>query len=220
MSRMKKTTLLLSALLAFTVFAFAGFLLAVRADNLARLPIAHRIALQDRQNNLVLIQVSSLESRQPELRSIWVVLRFLSDDQTALTFVRLYPNTDDAKSAEKLAATFGLTNTGQPAPVFLREVEAKGVRFSGYLLVDDDAMRQVAAWVREASPKANTSGDAQVLESGCLTLNTAGGGVLPPFDWASFSGHLNTNLAFDDIMVEWNRLTSSQLPLRCELASQ
>lgn len=220
MSRMKKTTLLLAALLTFMVFAFAGFLLAVRADSLARLPLARRIALQDRQNNLVLIQVSDLEAQQPALRSIWVALRFRSDNQTALTFIRLYPNTDDLKSGEKLADAFGLTNTNEPAPVFMRALEASGVRFSGYLLVDDTGMEQVAAWVRQVSPKANTSGDAQLLESGCLALNTANSATLPPFDWASFSGHLNTNLAFDDIMVEWNRLTTPQSPLRCELASQ
>lgn len=216
---MKKTTLLLSALLAFILFAFVGFILAVRADSLARLPVASRAALQDRQNNLVLLHIDDLNSRHPVVRSTWVALRLRSENQTALTFVRLYPNADDPRRGEKLASAFGLTNNGDPAPLFLRRLEEEGIGFSGYLLVDDSGMEQISGWVRQSDPKANLSGDAQLLQSGCLVITSAGDSGLPPFNWSAFSPHMNTDLAFDEIMSEWNHLTAAESPLRCELAT-
>jgi hypothetical protein len=39
------------------------------------------------------------------------------------------------------------------------------------------------------------------------------------FDWTTFASHLNTNLAFDEILNEWDRLAANTPPLRCELAS-
>jgi hypothetical protein len=216
---MKKTTLLLSALLAFTFFAFAGFLMAARADNLARLPVNSKALGQERQTNLVLVQVDRLDTRQPTLKAVWVAIRFRSENQTALTFVRLYPNTDNPKTGEKLASAFGLTNTGAPAPIFLRSLTSEGIHFAGYLLVDEEGMQQVGGWIREIAPKANTSGDAQILQGGCAALTAASNAVLPAFDWPSFSTHLNTDLAFDEILVEWGRLVKANPPLRCELAS-
>ena len=217
---MKKTSLLLSALLAFTVFAFAGFLMAARAETLARLPISARSGALERQNNLVLVHIDSLTTRQPALRSVWVAIRFHSDNQTALTFVRLYPNTDDPNAGEKLAASFGLTNTAAPAPVFLRHLTDAGIKFSGYMLVDDQGMQQVGEWIRKAAPKANVSGDAQMLQTSCAALTSAQGTPLPSFNWPAFSSHLNTDLAFDEILVEWDRLVTANPTLRCELAAQ
>ncbi len=216
---LKKTTLLLAAMLAFSIFAFAGFLLAARADSLARLPISSNPGASDRQNNLVLVHLERLDARQPVLRSIWVAIRFRSESQTALTFVRLYPSSDDPKAGEKLAEAFGLTNTGAPAPIFLRRLTEQGILYSGYLLVDDSGMEQVAGWIRTGSPKVNTSGDAQILQAGCAALAVSTDVEIPAFDWTTFAGHLNTNLAFDEILNEWDRLTTNAPPLRCELAS-
>ncbi len=217
---MKKTSLLLCALLAFMLFTVAGFLMAARAETLARLPVNIRAIAGERQNNLVLIHVDNLASRQPALRSVWVAIRFHSESQTSLTFVQLYPNTDDPRAGEKLAADFGLTNTAAPAPVFLRRLSGEGIKFSGYLLVDDNGMAQVGEWIRQTSPKANVSGDTQILQAGCAALTAAQGAPLPTFDWPGFSAHLNTDLAFDDILVEWGRLLAADPPLRCELAGQ
>ena len=217
---MKKITLLLSAMLAFTLFAFIGYLMAARADSMARLPISAGAGPSEQQNNLVLVHVERLDARQPILRSVWVAIRFRSESQTALTFVRLYPNTDDPQTGEKLAQAFGLTNTGAPAPVFLRKLGELGVQFAGYMLVDDSGMQQVAGWIRQSTPKVNTSGDAQILQSGCAALATSPSAGLPVFDWTTFATHFNTDLAFDEILNEWERLTSGGPALRCELASQ
>lgn len=217
---MKKISLLLSALLAFMVFAFAGFMMAARAETLARLPINIRSAAVERQNNLILVHIDSFDIRQPVLRSVWVAIRFHSENQTALTFVRLYPNTDDPKAGQKLVQSFGLTNTAAPAPVFLRHLSDQGIQFSGYVLVDDQGMQQVGEWIRETAPKANISGDDQVLQASCAALTSAQSAPLPSFNWPAFSAHLNTNLAFDEILVEWDRLVTADPPLRCELAAQ
>ena len=217
---MKKTTLLLSAMLAFTIFAFAGFLLAVRANSLARLPINSSITALDRQNNLVLVHVENIDSHQPVLRSVWVAIRFRSESQTALTFVRLYPSSDDPQSGQKLADAFGLTNTGAPAPVFFRQLNQQGIQFSGYMLVDDSGMDQIAGWIRQNATKVNVSGDAQILQSGCATLAASSSASLLAFDWTTFAGHLNTDLAFDEILNEWDQLTTTGPSLRCELATR
>jgi hypothetical protein len=216
---MKKTALLLSAMLAFTIFAFAGFLLAVRADSLARLPVNSSITALERQNNLVLVHVENIDSHQPVLRSVWVAIRFRSESQTVLTFVRLYPATDDPKAGQKLADAFGLTNTGAPAPVFFRQLNEQGIQSSGYMLVDDSGMQQVAGWIRLSAPKVNTSGDDQILQSGCAALAASSSASLAAFDWTTFAGHLNTDLAFDEILNEWDQLITTGQSLRCELAT-
>jgi hypothetical protein len=215
---MKKMVLLLSAVLAFCLFAVMGYFLAARADALARLPISNQIASLDRQNNLVLIHVDQLSTGEPVLQSVWVTIRFRSENQTSLTFVQLYPNTDNAKDGEALGKAFGIDKDGKPVALFLKRLEEQGIHSSGYLLVDDAGMQQAAAWVKQSAQKVNTSGDGQILEAGCAVLATANANV-PAFDWGIFAGHLRTDLAFDSILEEWDQLTSNNPPLRCELAT-
>lgn len=217
---MKRTVLWGLAGLTFLVFALIGFLLAYRADSLSRLPLARRIALQDRQNNLLLIRVDDLRSQQPVLRSVWVILRFRSESQTALTFLRLFPDADVPQRGERVSQAFGLTNRGEPAPGFLRKLEEQGVKTSAFFVVDDEGMGQVGAWVRNAFGKVNTSEDAEILQWGCAVFSSEPRMNLPEFNWLTFAEHLQTNLAFDDLMAEWSSLISSSSPLRCELANQ
>lgn len=217
---MKRTILWGSAGLSFLAFALIGFLLAYRADSLSRLPLARRIALQERQNNLLLVHVDDLKSQQPVLRSVWVILRYRSESQTALTFLRLYPDSDVPQRGQKISQAFGLTNRGEPAPGFLRRLEEQGVKTSAFFVVDDEGMGQVGAWVQSTFGKVNTSEDADILQWGCAVLNSEPKMSLPDFNWLTFTEHLQTNLAFDDLMAEWSGLISSHSPLRCELASQ
>lgn len=217
---MKRTVLWGSAGLTFLLFVLIGFLLAYRADSLSRLPLARRIALQDRQNNLLLIHVDDLRSQQPALRSVWVILRFRSESQTALTFLRLFPDPDVPQRGQKVSQAFGLTNQGEPAPGFLRKLEEQGVKTSAFFVVDDEGMGQIGTWVRSAFEKIDASDDAEILQWGCAVFSSEPKMNLPDFNWLTFAEHLQTNLAFDDLMAEWSGLISSHSPLRCELASQ
>jgi hypothetical protein len=217
---MKRNVFWGSAGLTFLVFALIGFLLAYRADSLSRLPLARRIALQDRQNNLLLIHVDDLRSQQPVLRSVWVILRYRSESQTALTFLRLFPDADVPQRGQKVSQAFSLTNQGEPAPGFLRKLEEQGVKTSAFFVVDDEGMDQIGVWVQGALGKVNTSDDAEILQWGCAVFSSESKMSLPDFNWLTFAEHLQTNLAFDDLMAEWSSLITSLSPLRCELASQ
>lgn len=217
---MKRTVLWGSAGLTFLVFVLIGFLLAYRADSLSRLPLARRIALQDRQNNLLLIHVDDLGVGQPVLRSVWVILRYRSESQTALTFLRLFPDPDVPQRGQKVSQAFALTNQGAPAPGFLRKMEEQGVKTSAFFVVDDEGMDQIGAWIQGTLGKFNASDDEEILQGGCAVVGSESTESLPEFNWLTFSEHLHTNLAFDDLMAEWSSLMTSPSPLRCELASQ
>lgn len=218
---MKYATLILSALVSFVLFAFGGFLMAARAETQARLPVSPKTALlREQQTNIVLIQVDDLQAQQPQLRSVWMALRFHSENQTVLTFVRLYPNSDDPQRGQELKDSFGLTNTDAPAPVFLRKATGDNRSTSGYLMTDDAGLEQVTAWVRQTALKANTSGDSQILQASCSALLNAQTVPLPSFDYQAFAAHLNTNLAYDQLLAEWQQLTQADPPLRCEMVSR
>src|SRR5512141_2532104 len=106
---MKKFVFAITILLAFCLFSYLGYQIAAHSDNADQLP-SHEPGKQinARQMNFVLLHVGQIDPSGPALRSVWLAIRFHSDNQTVLTFSPLYPNAGN----DALGNHFGLSPRG------------------------------------------------------------------------------------------------------------
>jgi hypothetical protein len=124
-------------------------------------------SLANGQRSLLLITVDQLESRQPQLTGVWLVLYVPSDPR--LTLLPIYPTPSAKDAGNDLFDAFQLQNiAGQlsPDPLFLDLVRESVPWWSGYILLDEAAIAEVIDFMvnfEKASQSPNPNHFSQVV---------------------------------------------------------
>lgn len=97
------------------------------------------------QRNLLLVGVDTLESANPELKSVWIVLQIATHSPQRFTLVPLYPtsNAQTLIPQEQLQSNFGLDSTGAVLPEFFEVVRTADFWWSNYLVIDQAGLAEL-----------------------------------------------------------------------------
>ena len=121
------------------------------------------------QNNILLIGVDDLEALAPRLESAWLVLYLAQTPH--FTLMQIYPGkTPGAGEAGSpgadLASLFQSDSQGSPGPDFFSELKARGLWWSGYIILDRRALAEAVDLVTDLSgadvDQAFSPGSAEV----------------------------------------------------------
>lgn len=98
------------------------------------------------QNNILLVGVDDLESPTPRLESAWLILYITQTPH--FTLMPIYPDTPPkagkpAQPVTDLAKLFQDDPQGPPGPDFFSELKARGLWWSGYILIDRQALSEI-----------------------------------------------------------------------------
>lgn len=118
-------------------------------------------ALANGQRSLLLVTVEDLEARKPRLTSVWMLLFVPTDSR--LTLLPIFPSLPMIDSGAELVESFRIheaAGTLSLDPVFLENVRKHVPWWSGYILLDETALAEVAnKWMFSSgvSQEASTS---------------------------------------------------------------
>jgi hypothetical protein len=212
------------SIIIFTFFTVLGYLTASggfshlfpRATGLTR-PTAFAV-----QHNLLLIHVDRLNTHRPILRAAWIAGFFRSPNQTVLTFYPLLSERATQVAQENFKAMFSLNPDGSPGRAFFQAISTKGIKTYAYLVVDDQGFHVLDEYLRrqDALIMTSTLSDPQLLlNASCRFILT---GTSPKitshrFDWDTFSDHLSSDLAREDLIASWESLHDPLHPARCKI---
>lgn len=220
---MRKSLLIIITILTFALSALLGYLNASGADhgNPIKVSLSGASSSSVEQKNLLLIQVDQL-GEKPVLRAVWTAVYFHSPNQTVLTLTPVFPPGDKKPELNNLADTFALNPDGSPDRAFVRRVAVKNMQYQGYLIVDDAGYAQIDEWLRSQGMPIFTpppSNQTALFDAGCsfLHISTISGTALPDFDWKSFSSHLHSDLANNELLTDWKGLVGGGHPVNCEV---
>lgn len=231
-----KKSLVFLLLIVFFLCAGTGF---VGAKKLAR-PLSRVVPTptpqpetaapaQSHQRNFLLIHIDDLNSPQPMLISLWMAFQTLYDSPS-LTFKALYPNPLDSNAAMVTAVPV-LAADGRPSAAFLEALSGYQVKWNGYFLLDQQAVRALSAALGTETQAqvidpariadlalSGLEAETLLLQGAChyLSNKELRAGKAP--SWKELiPAHFRTDLDFEEVMVNWDRLAGSALPPHCEI---
>jgi hypothetical protein len=128
------------------------------------------------QNNILVIGVDDLEAQAPRLESAWLVLYIAQTPH--FTLMQIYPGKtsgsgDAGSPGVDLASLFQSDPQGSPGPDFFSELKARGLWWSGYIILDRLALAEAIDLIAELSG----AGVEQVLSPGSAAVARV------PFAW-------------------------------------
>lgn len=227
---MKKFLIILTVFIVFLGCAGLGFLLSsgIKLPGTSEVPAQPlSTASGGDQHYLVLIQIDSLESTQPELVSVW----FLSFYETevhppTLTFTQVYPSLSHEDRDRSMASAFALDSRHDPVDAFWQTLRPFQIGWEGYILLDGSGLEGLYAWLRDTPGLdpvardllANQGQDPLRMRAACEAA-----ALLPvqqdrDFDWDTlFPAHIRTNLRVEMAVAYWDRAMNVDRPLRCEV---
>ena len=110
----------------------------------------------DRQRNILVIGVDNLESTQPRLKAIWIILYL--NDLPHFMMLPIYPTAPSLGEVlpapdSTLTTLFNLDSNKNPNPAFIQELAKKDLWWSGYMILDEFAIEEllVFSYVGETS---------------------------------------------------------------------
>lgn len=228
---MKKFVVFIVAPLIFCLCAVIGYSIASQNDFLDLGKTVEPVDSEGgEQYNVLIIQVDQLDGLKPRLVSVWYVsLFFMDDSPPTLTFGQLFAPYSGTESAQRLARAFALTAGGEPASGFLRAVESFKIRWDAYFVVDYFSTQRMLEWVNGPGEFTRPFDDPQqtraLLEQTCQSLAglstrqaPLSNRQVPPFDWTGLAPHhFHSNLRMEIGLDYWNRMNSTEEPVRCEI---
>ncbi len=222
-------------LLAFVFFVCAGLgFLAASELGLLIPATSQAITSQPQiisgQQNFLLIHADDLTADQPRLISLWLIM-YADYDPPQLAFKNLYPQLSPDESTRKLSDIFRLTAQGNPDEDFLKALRENDTHWAAYILVDHQGIQvmlgnleknlatTLSAAAASAHPIATTLQlETAILERFCSHLTTEKSKALDISTWSVLiPTHLRTDLQFETIMVNWNRLTAMETKPGCRV---
>jgi hypothetical protein len=89
--------------------------------------------------------VDSLESDNPQLKSVWLVLQIATHSPQRFTLLPLYPASEAQVliPQAQIAASFGLDASGAISPDFFEAIRAADFWWSNYLALDESGLAEV-----------------------------------------------------------------------------
>jgi len=100
----------------------------------------------DRQRNILVIGVDSIELTQPRLKAVWMILYL--KDLLHFMMMPIYPSTftqdkDLSNADSNLAKQFNLDASNAPDPTFMQALSDKELWWSGYVVLDESALEDL-----------------------------------------------------------------------------
>lgn len=182
------------------------------------------------QRNLLLIGVDELESTNPQLKSVWLVLQIATHSPQRFTLVPLYPAVGDQVlvAQEQLQASFRLDANGAVQQKFFDEIKAADFWWSNYLVIDQAGLAELidlGGGIDLGHGSLKGKQVTQLLTAPELQADTALGAQAAVFQavcsqsaekllsldakkiFQKLGGHLRTDLEIERLTQEW------QMPL-------
>lgn len=109
--------------------------------------------LKNGQHNLLVIEVDNLYSKEPKLKSVWLMISLFGTN--SLTLIPLYPRSESGVTFAdpSLSQAFRLTSKGHPSQLFLEQLGQK-IWWDNYLLIDEIGVSKVLK-ILENKEKSN-----------------------------------------------------------------
>jgi len=176
------------------------------------------------QHNLLFITVDDLESERPHLTGVWLIAFYeLSPD---VDFIPIFPTlSQNVGAAADLAASFSLTEAGEPAPAFWRGLDRWDTWWEGYILLDDvglGGLREILTENLGVSASASTSlwgSTLQMqrlfLERKCQLFSGPMGSLSLPVLSGLMRSHIQTNLNEIQASQVWSVFQRHRESLYC-----
>ncbi|GAP11254.1 hypothetical protein BECAL_02440 [Bellilinea caldifistulae] len=221
---MRKPFLVLS-ILAFLTCLVAGIAIAQKSlgsvnpqepvQEIARPASAH-------QQNILLIHVDQLEKNQPDVISVWGLILYFPEPKIILQSI--YPSPIGRENFP--LATFKLTKTKNLNPPFIQQVSLQTqMAWDNYILIDHQGLSFFAAGLTANevfSPENQTNGvipvESAYLARLCDRFVEMEQTAFQQIEWSHIiPEHWRSNLPFDQAILHWEKLTSPQSPIKCEV---
>ncbi len=222
-------------LLVFIVFAYLGFQAASNLKtnpSAAGLPVNAATALASTQQNYILIHVDDLTQAKPKLISAWGVFVYYASVNQVM-FIPMLPSYDAAVQTS-LASEFSLDKTGQVNSRFISQLQQKfNVKITGVVVTDNTGLSLFNNWVAgQSNPilAAPPQGDDEkhvvllnaqgFFQTVCTAVQNKSTDLFSTIDWGQLvPGHFVTNMSFETIMADYQKLMKSSAPNQCTVLS-
>ena len=224
---MRKIILLLSLLIFFGCLV-AGISLANQIPGLDT-EDANGASIQRTrspyQHNILIVHVDNLQNPTPQLISMWGLIIYFPEPKIILQ--PLYPLNREAN--QTLGQQFTLTVNKNIHPKFINAViQSTQIDWNNFILLDHNAFSTFSTTILEKNDLVGLDPQATILQveyqhyfHACQTFASKGKDVFDPIDWQSMiPDHMRTNLALDDVLVNWQKLMNNEQPIRCDVFSE
>ncbi len=182
-------TFLASAVIGYNV---AAELYQSPSQNLA---LEYSTPAPGSQKNFLIIQVDSIEARQPVLQSLWILF-YRSANGPYVIFKAAFP-TGTTRADLAVLKQFSLNSNGEPAANFLSYIAADlDINLDGYLVLDQAALTGSLPWLEKSA--GDLSSWMQAL---CSSGKKASGKMVLQASLAKLSpGHIQSSGKLKDIL--------------------
>jgi hypothetical protein len=177
------------------------------------------------QHNLIVIHIDRLDSQEPRLMSVWFVsFFFVEGSSPVLTIAPIYPARSG--TAASLERAFSLNSGGEPSQGFWKAIRAMKFKWEAFLVVDDFAVQKVMEWTNGPgnyppvleNTLNNPTASREILIRTCQSVGEISTRGEAPLKWNDLvPAHLHSNLRMELALTYWNNLTTSALPIGCEV---
>lgn len=207
---------------ATLIFSLAAFLLCLvvgiqagstlrRAPTRAQSSQVSTPAANGQQRTFILALANSLESPQPKLKDIWLVI--YQPGTPFVSLVPVYPSAPRLFGKTDFDRHFVLDPNGNLDVSFTEQLQKQGITWNGVILLDDAGLDNLLA-----DRKLDTDQDSLSIQTLCNQVPE----LLSTPHWAqTFSSlmpqHLHSDLAFETIITDWQALEDPNASLSCEI---
>lgn len=219
----------------FILFAFLGFKAASSAkqeEAYSSMPANAATALASTQQNYLLIHVDDLSAQDPQLIAVWGAFVYYAQPNQVM-FLPLLPSYE-AGINDPLYDSFSLGKNGEISKNFISQIQQEyDLQITGWVLVDNTSLavfNQLAGSqetvIAAAQPENEDQKHILLLNAQSFFQNACTRLQNPPSDWINTvpwsqiaPAHFSTNIPFETIMVDLQKLTSISTSNQCSVLS-
>jgi nitric oxide reductase large subunit len=227
---MKKFTVFI-VMVIFIVFVYLGYQAAANLKTqsaVGSVPANAATALASTQQNVLLVHVDDLAQAKPKLISVWGFFAYYSTPNQVV-FLPLLPSFDPTVQSTMMGR-FSLDKNRQVSRDFITALQQKfNIKVTGVVVTDNTGLSFFTSQLTGqtepvlAAPAETDEQKRLVLtnatfffQTTCTSVLNKSGDVLTNLDWKQLApDHFSTTLPFETIMVDRQKLFSSDAVNQC-----
>jgi hypothetical protein len=220
---MRKMFMLFS-ICTFTLFSFFGYLIAAKGftENKPVKVGYVGTGANTVQPNLLLVKVDRLDSKRPIPSSVWIGSVYHSPNQTVLAFSPLEDENTSINSERNKTTALVMNSDGSPGSDVYKAVENKGIKITGYLVVDEKGFEDLVNLYFEKDDTLSLRSYPNIpvfLEYSCRFIKDRAKHDAPDgkFVLRAFTPHLKTNVSLDELIPFLSSLSDPNHPTNCKI---
>jgi len=179
------------------------------------------------QHNILVIRVDDLQSKSPQLVSIWGLIVYYPEPK--LIFQRVYPL--GMVDQNQIKGSFSLSARKIPSQSFLKILNEKlNIQWDNYILIDNLASDAFSTWAGGppvgqpetlADPSLLIKVEGEAVRQVCAKFSTQSQGQRDSFNWEQVvPDHLLTDIPLDFGLLSLNRLNKTGQAIQCDIYSE